>query len=243
MAPTKGRIATTASFAVFTPIVIGAPVLLSPGINATVDSVRPRFTFTNAARSGPVGAMSYLLEVADNDSFTNRAAQVTGAEQPSQTTLDITADLALNKVYYWHVRAYEPTTQGPWSAIRAFATPTAPSSGPYPPPDPNAPAAAPDMWPMANATILNSPRDLARWPITTAITLVDIRAEGVRVDFSKKDGPGRWPDVVPPGWEGPLQLPRFGMVLNINNQLYASAPVEFWYGLPVPGRPALSSTP
>ena len=71
-------------------------------------------------------AIPLIVEVADNDAFTNKIAQWTGAEQPSQTALDIPVDLAHSKVYYWHVRAYDPTTLGPFSLTRAFATPALP---------------------------------------------------------------------------------------------------------------------
>ena len=63
-----------------------------------------------------------------------------------------------------------------------------------------------------------------------------MRPNGIWVDFSKKTGAGRWPDYTPPGWDGPLQY-TLGMVMNINGQLYASAPVEFWYGLEASGGP------
>jgi hypothetical protein len=49
---------------------------------------------------------------------------------------------------------------------------------------------------MSQAAILNSPFDLASWPITTAITGLNIRPSGISIEFSKKDGPGRWPDVA-----------------------------------------------
>jgi hypothetical protein len=77
---------------------------------------------------------------------------------------------------------------------------------------------------------------LARWPITTAISSIDIQSRGVHVEFSKKNGPGRWPDFTPPGWDGPLQY-TLGMVLNIGGQWYASAVVEFWNGLDYAGGP------
>ena len=37
------------------------------------------------------------------------------------------------------------------------------------------------------------------WPATTEITRLEFRATGVHVEFSKRDGPGRWPDVTPAG--------------------------------------------
>ena len=53
---------------------------------------------------------------------------------------------------------------------------------------------------------------------------------GISVQFSKKDGPGRWPDVTPPGWTGPLQN-TLGMCLYIGSRWSCSAVIEFWYGL------------
>ena len=81
-----------------------------------------------------------------------------------------------------------------------------------------------------------SPHDVADWPITTAITGMDFQSNGVRVDFSKKDGDGRWPDIVPPGWGGPLQYTLW-MVVNIGGHWYTAGGVEYWYGLDRQGGP------
>src|SRR5471032_2453767 len=69
-----GTYSTIANFDVFTPIIISAPVLVSPINGVTVDSVHPKFTFTDAARTGPAGAITYVIELADSDSFANRLA-------------------------------------------------------------------------------------------------------------------------------------------------------------------------
>ena len=107
---------------------------------------------------------------------------------------------------------------------------------PPPPPPPPPPSFGPDGIDMGQATILNSPRDLASWSVTTTITELNIRPSGIAVQFSKKDGPGRWPDVFPPGWDEPLQY-TLGMCLNINARWYCSAVVQFWYGLAESGGP------
>src|SRR5262249_1978984 len=64
----------TSTFAIYTPIVINAPVLVSPTGNVTVDTQAPTFLFNDATRSGPVGAIAYTIEVSDSDSFANRVA-------------------------------------------------------------------------------------------------------------------------------------------------------------------------
>jgi hypothetical protein len=110
----------------------------------------------------------------------------------------------------------------------------APEPPPPPPPSPSGPSDAIDL---RSAVITGgSPRDVANWPITTVITSMDFRGDGVRVDFSKKTGPGRWPDVVPPGWDGPLQYTLW-MVVYINGQWYTSGGAEYWYGLDRQGGP------
>jgi hypothetical protein len=83
------------------------------------------------------------------------------------------------------------------------------------------------------ATLYSNPPDLADWPVTTTLTEVDF-GDGVHLAFSKQDGADRWPDVTPPGWMGPLQY-TLGMAECIDGQWYASAVIEFWYGLDASG--------
>jgi hypothetical protein len=84
--------------------------------------LRPTFVFVNAAHSGPVGNLNYTVEVSDSDSFANKVAVWTVPEQPNQTSVVATEDFANNKIYYWHVRAWDAKTLGPWSIPRAFQT-------------------------------------------------------------------------------------------------------------------------
>jgi hypothetical protein len=83
---------------------------------------------------------------------------------------------------------------------------------------------------LSGVTLYSNPPDLASWPVTTTLTEVDFTSDGVHVEFSKIDGTDRWPDVVPPGWSGPLQY-TIGMVECIGGAWYASAVIEVWYGL------------
>jgi hypothetical protein len=80
----------------------------------------------------------------------------------------------------------------------------------------------------------DNPPNVADWAVTTAITRLEFREGGVYVEFSKKDGDGRWPDIVPPGWEGPLQY-TLGLVELIDGQWHGSAAMQYWYGLDVQG--------
>ena len=54
-----------------------------------------------------------------------------------------------------------------------------------------------DAFDVRSAAIHASPAAVVTWPVTTTITSLSVRPDGVAVEFSKKSGPGRWPDVVP----------------------------------------------
>lgn len=118
--------------------------------------------------------------------------------------------------------------------LRRHVDPPPPPPPPDPEPEPEPEAIGPppggDAFDFSQATMLNSPRDFTSWPIATKIDWIDMRSSGIAIGFSKKDGPGRWPDVTPPGWDGPLQY-TLGMALFIDGRWYASTVVEYWYGL------------
>jgi hypothetical protein len=217
---------TPATFNVFTPIVIGVPLLMLPAGNTTVAGVRPRFTIGDAPRSGPVGAITYQIELSDTDAFVNKAAAWSAPELPNQTTLDTPVDLLAGTLYFWHVRAVDPTTIGPWSAAASFTT--AAGQAPPPPiaPAPGGPVAG-DGVNLFSASIHNSPSDVASWAVTTSITRLSLMPTGAHVEFSKQSS---WPDVVPPGFSGPLQYTLW-IVLNINGQWHASGCIQYWRGL------------
>lgn len=84
------------------------------------------------------------------------------------------------------------------------------------------------------ATVVNSPADVASWPVTTNITQVRFTTDGIGVNFSKKDGPGRWPDITPPGWQGPLEYTLW-IVISINGHWYTSGVIQYWNGLDAGG--------
>jgi hypothetical protein len=124
-----GPYSTAASFDVFTPIVIEAPDMVSPAVNEVATPLRPTFVVNDARRSGPVGAISYLFELSDSASFANKVFQNV-PEQPNQTSIAMPYDLAYSTVYYWHVRAFDARTLGPWSPTRAFQTVAQPVAPP-----------------------------------------------------------------------------------------------------------------
>jgi hypothetical protein len=225
-----------AMFRVYTPVIIQPPVLKLPTDNATVDTRRPALVVTNATRTGPAGAIQYLFELATDGAMANKVFAVLVNEASTQTSYTGPSDLAYATRYFWRVKAVDPTHQSDYTSIWSFVTPAAPPPPPTPTPTPT-PTPGPSPAPVANdainmaaAQIHNSPFNLASWPATTAITRLELRPTGVHIEFSKQNGADRWPDVVPPGFSGPLQY-TLGMCLNIGGQWHCSAVVEFWHGL------------
>ena len=109
---------------------IGEPSPVSPSPNQILSGVRTTFVVANASHSGPVGAHDYTFEVATDEGFTNRFGSWNVHEQPNQTSLALPQDFSYAGVYYWHVRAYDGATTGPWSRTLALATPHPPAAAP-----------------------------------------------------------------------------------------------------------------
>ena len=111
---------------------------------------------------------------------------------------------------YWRARATDSTNSitTPYSATASFVVQT---------------------FNFATAKFWDNPQDLGSWPVGAKITYVEFTGFSMRVDFDRRDGPNRWPDVVPPGFEGPLQY-TLGLCLNIQGQWHCSGVVQFWYG-------------
>jgi hypothetical protein len=107
-------------------------------------------------------------------------------------------------------------------------------AAPAPPPAPV--SGSGDQIDMHSVIVRGPAGDVANWPVTTTIRVLDFNSGGVSVDFSKKNGPGRWPDVIPPGWDGGIEYTMW-MVVNINGQWYTAGGVEFWNGLDRSGGP------
>jgi len=88
-------------------------------------------------------------------------------------------------------------------------------------------ARAQDQIDLSHASIQRSAPDVASWPITTAITRLDLGAADCNVEFSMKEV---WPNVPIPGWGGGSIAYTLWMVRIVNGQTYAGGGIEFWNG-------------
>ena len=78
--------------------------------------------------------------------------------------------------------------------------------------------------PIDQVQILNSP-DVREWTPTATITKVEFwRGAGIHFEFDKASA---WPDVVPPGWQGPVQYTVW-ILLKTGDAWYASGIIECW---------------
>ncbi len=199
------------TFTVGPEVVLGTPVLASPINGATAFSPL-QLSITNIARSGPAGPITYRVDVATDGSFGNLIYTTDAPEQPGgQTTVTApVSGLTPGTTYYWRARASDATNDitTPYSGAGSFVAQT---------------------FNFAAAKIWDNPPDLGTWPVGAKITYLEFTGFSLRVDFDRREGPNRWPDVVPPGWAGALQY-TLGLCRNVESAWHCSAVVQFWYG-------------
>ncbi len=198
-------------------VVLQAPVLGDPGPNATVGA-NPTLNVNNVQRSGPAGQIVYRFEVSEQADFGSvvYSANVDERGDLPFTPHSVTTQLSA-RPYWWRVQASDPSSgvTSPYSAVSSFTV---------------------QPFDMRNAAIWDNPSDLGSWAETARITSVQFTDSAFLVDFDKRTGGGRWPDV---GFgTGSLEY-TLGMCVNIQGEWNCSATVQFWYGrdLGASGRP------
>jgi hypothetical protein len=124
-----GPYSPPAFFNVFTPVVLGKPILQEPVNNITAASQQPTLKFANAPRSGPAGPITYEIQLAENEAFGPAVGIWAVDENQGQTTLAVPVLLTAGKQYFWRVRGSESSTIGPWSDTHAFKAPVVGGGG------------------------------------------------------------------------------------------------------------------
>lgn len=196
------------SFSIGPEVILQTPSLAAPSQNGTVNGTGVLVT-NNVGHSGPVTQISYKFDVSDSTGFGSIVFSTTVAEQSgAQTSATIDANLANNGTYFWRVQAIDSGSgvTSAFSSVFSFRY---------------------VAFDLNQATILNSPADLANWGQTAKITSVVFTPDAFLVDFDKRDGPDRWPDT--PFGSGNLEY-TLGMCLNLNGHWFCSAAVQFWFG-------------
>src|SRR5262249_6234640 len=79
------------------------------------------------------------------------------------------------------------------------------------------------------------------WPVTTPINTLVMRPTGdpnagLTFSFPAQQ---RWPDYVPPGWDGPLQYTVWAGVF-VNGQWHVAGFIQMWRGRASTGAPILT---
>jgi hypothetical protein len=204
-------------FGIGPEVVLNQPVNGDPQPNATVGE-QPTLNVNNVGRSGPNGPIFYRFEISETAAFGSLVYTATVAERTdlSFTGHVVTIKLA-EKTYFWRVIATDPANAVTSTASAVSAMKVQPFN-------------------LQQATILDSPDNFAFFAETAKITTLVMGPSGINVDFTKKNGPDRWPDIFPPGFSGPIQY-CLGMAWNIDGHWYASAPIEMWNDRPEGGGP------
>jgi hypothetical protein len=128
-----GSFSNPVAFVLLQRVSIDRPVPVSPVRGETVGVVT-ELRFRNAPRSGPVGAISYTLEVSRNDGFTSVVWRGGTGERGGESSAT-TGGLPAAATLFWRVRASDPENQGPWSSTATFVT-VAAAPAPQPPSSP-----------------------------------------------------------------------------------------------------------
>jgi hypothetical protein len=126
------------AFSVITPVLIDVPAPMSPIGGTEIGSNQPTFRVRNPARSGPVGALVYQLQIGPHEAFAAPIAVYQITEQPNETQFSAPLALPYSQTFFWRARLFDTGSSGVvggWSPAQAFRTPTAPAV-PVPTPSP-----------------------------------------------------------------------------------------------------------
>ncbi len=204
-----GPMSATQSFVVQQQIIVNAPTLSEP--ESGLVSVEQRITFVtkNATRQGAVGAITYVFQVSTSSTFSTVLTTATVAEQSGgQTAWTPTSDLPEGTLY-WRVQARDDAN----TELSAFTSPRAFTVEPFDP---------------KKAIFHYNYLDIATWAQTAKITSVEFNRSGMIVEFDRRVGPNKWPEVATAAF-GPLQY-TLGLCYKISNQWHCSAAIQFWDG-------------
>ena len=101
---TTGPFGATFKFTVGPAVTVNAPVPIAP-LGGAQTVARPALRVANAARSGPVTAMSYRFEIATSSAFSPVLMTATVGEGVNETGFIPGSDLPINATFFWRATA------------------------------------------------------------------------------------------------------------------------------------------
>jgi len=125
----SGPYSEATSFVVVPPVVIGAPVAVSPSGRLTTN--QPDFRVTNGAISGTSG-VGYRFEVSRSPDFNQIVAVVTVAPNGGGTTTMTMGSLPYETDFFWRVKGSDGTVESEYSNTLSFRTSNRPQQAPDP---------------------------------------------------------------------------------------------------------------
>jgi hypothetical protein len=132
-----GPYSATKSFNVLADVTLAPPIPNAPSNGSTVSDLSPDFRVKAGNRSGVTADLEYIVQIANNSSFTSIAAIFTQKETWPETRIDQGYSFLYDRTYYWRVRAWH-TADGSdlsnWSPVQTFKTPQPPAAPPPAPP-------------------------------------------------------------------------------------------------------------
>ena len=189
-------------WAVFrTPIlkVLHPPDLAHPINGETVENLREPLYVTNGVAVNAAGQVVYEFEVDDDLAFGSpvrtEARRTGGPAAGGRTVGYLDQDLVAGTSYHWRVRARDDVDRSPWSDVQTF------DIAPEEPPPTGG-----DEINASTVTYLH--RNIADWPITSRVTGLTIRGNGICVyhtgagsfPVSKLGDPGEQIDIEGNVW-------------------------------------------
>lgn len=124
-----GPYSSASSFTVVPPVVIDAPVAVSP--SGKLNTNKPEFRLTNGGFSGTTG-VAYRFELSTTGDFSSIAAIVTVPVNGSGSTTMSVGELPYKTTYYWRARGSDGSKESSYSNTQSFTT----ADPPAPPPPP-----------------------------------------------------------------------------------------------------------
>ena len=218
-----GPYTASASFAVYTPVVINPPTPVSPTGGTTVTTTTPTLVVTNATHTGPAGAITYTFQLAQDQAFTTGLVSGSVAEATNQTQFTPGSALAYSTTFYWRARAADPSHTGAWSQTESFVTPVAPSTGGGGGGGGGGcgggggGGSTSGGFDLSSVQIVGGSPDIRSWPVTTQITSIVFSPGNLHLDYSANCS---WPSADIGG--GTLQEATIWIFEKIGGQWYGT---------------------